>query len=294
VSNLRPANPRAGSADGAQAAELPPLPPSVIAGSPPDSYGDSPTQTAAGPPLSADDQTTDGSDGRAHPDDMVVESDDSALDPPSDPAAPGGATAQDAPAATGSTSEKTIDSVRRLEILLQALGQAANLFRPEDAPPTSGDMVVGGYFLMLTFLGNMDVDSERTETLASLMGLFLLLRADAAASEDSTGAVAPPTTTTDEGTTAAATEPAKAPPRMGKRAKKQQREWVSLPAPAVIYEAYPTVEKRKLKTGVWYQMKENDDGSRDFYNKKGNWLGTSPIDDRDKVEVRMRGEEVGE
>jgi hypothetical protein len=78
------------------------------------------------------------------------------------------------------------------------------------------------------------------------------------------------------------------------RAKKQQREWVSLPAPAIIHQTYPTVAEKTLKTGTWYQMKDNDDGSRDFYNKKGNWIGTSPVNDRDKVRVLAKDQEVGE
>jgi hypothetical protein len=77
-------------------------------------------------------------------------------------------------------------------------------------------------------------------------------------------------------------------------AKKQGREWVWLPAPAIVYQTYPTVEEKKLKTGTWYQMRENDDGSRDFYNRKGKWIGTNPPKERDQVVVRKKGEGVGE
>jgi hypothetical protein len=77
---------------------------------------------------------------------------------------------------------------------------------------------------------------------------------------------------------------------MGKRARRQQREWVWLPAPAVVHQTYPTVAEKNLNTGTWYQMKVNDDGSRDFYNKKGNWLGTNPVKETERVVVRKKGE----
>ena len=99
---------------------------------------------------------------------------------------------------------------------------------------------------------------------------------------------------TEEDVSIAAPAPSKPPPPMKGRAKKQGREWIWLPAPAVVYQTYPTVREKTLKTGKWYQMKVNDDGSRDFYNKKGNWIGTSPVDDRGKVRVQVRDQEVGE
>jgi len=69
--------------------------------------------------------------------------------------------------------------------------------------------------------------------------------------------------------------PPPAPPP--KRKLKPDRQWVSLPGAFLVFDVTgPMVTRQWLDTGAWYQVRENEDGSRDFYNKKGRHLGTSP------------------
>jgi len=82
-----------------------------------------------------------------------------------------------------------------------------------------------------------------------------------------------------------AAPPSVSPPKMGKEARKQQRQWVWLPYEASVRKKGAT---HWLKAGVWYQTKVDEDGNRAFYDKKGDLVGKS----RRRVQVRVWGEEA--
>lgn len=213
----------------------------------------------------------------------------------------------DAPATSGADDEEVdvggsapdgptrtvADPAERLEKLMIWLGVLLNPFH-HDEEMSDRDLALDGIVLFRVLIHlALSTALDRDEDIADLaaayhaLGLLGLLLAD---DTDSTDATSPSTKSSKPGTTAEAPRPKKDPPPMEGRAKKQQREWVWLPAPAVVYQTYPTVEEQTLKTGTWYQMKDNDDRSRDFYNKQGKWIGTNPVKERDRFEVRKQGE----
>lgn len=67
--------------------------------------------------------------------------------------------------------------------------------------------------------------------------------------------------------------PSETPPKMSKKARAQQRQWVWLSAEAPVRKKGAT---HWLEPGVWYQTKEREDGSRAFYDKNGALIGRSP------------------
>jgi hypothetical protein len=232
--------------------DAPPLPPGIIAGSPP-GPGD----------FSTPDEEPD------LPEDQAATT---------DPDAPTGAVP---------------DTAERLMRFLVAMGVSIDPFR-NASEGTDAERALDGVMLLralvvLALRSALDQGRDTADLAAAYhaLGLIGLLLEDEEAAT-------PPTRKDTTGATAEAPKGGGKLPKMKGAAKKQGREWVWLPAPAIVYQTYPTVEEKKLKTGTWYQMRENDDGSRDFYNRKGKWIGTNPPKERDQVVVRKKGEGVGE
>ena len=228
---------------------------------------------------------------KEHPDDLVVEDTDSALealaqpDPVSEP---------DETIAPGAFAPSTTPSpVERVEVALRWISRLGPATRGHEAAIGSAwQWVLFAAVQAFVAAEARGQDTAELEGAIRALVLFVLLRDREPERFDE---IEPVPDDSAAGATAAPEPPPSGPPpdpppKMGKRAKQEQRRWVWLPAAALIYQTYPNVTKKKLETATWYQMKVNDDGSRDFYNRKGRWIGTNPIDEREAVTVRRRGD----
>ena len=144
--------------------------------------------------------------------------------------------------------------------------------------------------------------SENTERLAGAFLLWLLddpededppdAIADEAAGDDQPAAIADEAAgEADESATTA--RPGKAPgpedPPPEIKPKHQVADSVWGTPTTTIKVRGPSGKKSKLKVG-WYQITQGFDGRRDFYDRKGRLLGTSPPGDRDRHPVLTRDE----
>jgi hypothetical protein len=79
--------------------------------------------------------------------------------------------------------------------------------------------------------------------------------------------------------------PTRSPPRMSKKARRQDRQWVWLPVETPVRRKGAT---KYLKPGVWYQTKLVKAGDRAFFDEAGKLIGRTGAD----VQVKLWGKEA--